>query len=317
MTTNRDKTIAVLGPRGRVGAAAVEAFLSAGWEVRGVVRPGADWNPPVGATRLEANALDVPALTAALRGCAVVFNGLNPPYTDWPTKAVPLAEAVVEAAVAAGVETHLFPANVYNYGSELPEACDRTTGFSAGTVRKARIRIDMEACFRASADRLQSFVLRAGDFYGQGRGSWMDLMVAKRLAKGVLTYPGPMHLKHAWAYLPDLAATFVAAAERRASLPRYQAALFEGHSFTGAELQSELSALMGRELRVAKVPWFWMRFMGWVMPLLREVCEMEYLWRRSHRLVDNEVARWIQPTPLREALTATLQDLGFSTSEAV
>ena len=48
-------------------------------------------------------------------------------------------------------------------------------------------------------------VIRAGDFFGGGPGSWFDLAIAKRAAAGALVYPGPLDRPHAWAYLPDLA----------------------------------------------------------------------------------------------------------------
>lgn len=293
------------------------AFREAGWSVRAVVRPGSEWKPPADVEVREADGLVPAELSSALRGCAVVFNGLNPPYWEWPEKAVPLARSVMEAAAEAGVETHLFPGNVYNYGESIPEVCRPGTPFSPGRVRKAHLRVEMERTFEEAAARVQTLILRAGDFYGYGLGSWMDLMVAKRLDKGTLTYPGPMNVIHAWAYLPDLAATFVAAAERRAELPRFSERMFAGHALTGQELREAFERTLGRPLKVASVPWFWMRLARPFSPMLREVCEMAYLWQRPHTLVDEEVDRWRVPaTPLDTALAQTAADLGTSPTHA-
>ena len=57
----------------------------------------------------------------------------------------------------------------------------------------------------AAAHAVDSVVIRAGDFFGgPGSGSWLDLAMATRLKAGRFVYPGPPHLAHAWAYLPDL-----------------------------------------------------------------------------------------------------------------
>jgi len=54
-----------------------------------------------------------------------------------------------------------------------------------------------------------AIILRAGDFYGSGRGSWFDLVVAKEASGGRVTYPGPLDVLHEWAYLPDFASALL------------------------------------------------------------------------------------------------------------
>ena len=74
--------------------------------------------------------------------------------------------------------------------------------------------LEAELQQRAQAGRLRAVVIRAGDFFGAGSGSWLDLAIAKDVAKGRLVYPGPLDLPHAWAYLPDLARAFVRIAQQ-------------------------------------------------------------------------------------------------------
>jgi hypothetical protein len=69
---------------------------------------------------------------------------------------------------------------------------------------------------------VKSIVIRAGDFFGSGSGTWFDQAISKDLRKGVVTYPGPPDVPTAWAYLPDLARTFVAVAARRAQLGSFE-----------------------------------------------------------------------------------------------
>ena len=76
------------------------------------------------------------------------------------------------------------------------------------TMRKGRMRVEIEQRIREACDRgMRAIVLRAGDFFGCGRGSWFDLVVVKELEKNRLTYPGPDDVVHPWAYVPDLAET--------------------------------------------------------------------------------------------------------------
>ena len=67
---------------------------------------------------------------------------------------------------------------------------------------------------------MRAIVLRAGDFFGGGSGSWFDLVIAKEIERSRLTYPGPLDVEHAWAYLPDFAATLVRLAEQRENFAR-------------------------------------------------------------------------------------------------
>src|SRR5205807_764099 len=85
--------------------------------------------------------------------------------------------SVIDAAEAAGA-TLLFPGNLYNYGSPLPAVIDEATPMHS-TSRKGQLRVTIEQRLAEAAERgIRVIILRAGDFYGRGRGSWFDLVVA-------------------------------------------------------------------------------------------------------------------------------------------
>ena len=70
-------------------------------------------------------------------------------------------EEVIEAAKASGA-TVILPGNVYVFGNH-PGIFDTTTPHRA-TTKKGRIRMDLEAAYRAAAkDGVQTINLRAGD----------------------------------------------------------------------------------------------------------------------------------------------------------
>lgn len=302
------ETVLVLGANGRIGRAVVEAFAAAGWRVCAQMRR-APVNPlPVGVTPVICDALDTAALIDAAHGADVLINALNPDYTRWDTLVPPLAASVLAVARASGA-TLMLPGNVYNFGAELPPVLTETTPEVANTG-KARIRIALEQQMRdAAANGVRSIVIRAGDFFGGGPGSWFDLVIAKDIAKGRVTLPGPAEVPHAWAYLPDLARVFVAVAARRAELPPFETLHYAGETLTGAQLHEALQQAWGRTLKRTQLPWWLFRLASPVVPMFRALLEMRYLWLQPHRLDDTRLRSLIGDpprTPLIGALSASL-----------
>jgi nucleoside-diphosphate-sugar epimerase len=215
----------------------------------------------------------------------------------------------------------MFPGNVYNFGERMPGTLMESTP-QQPTTRKGRIRVEIENALREAArSGLRTVTIRAGDFFGgPGRGSWFDLVLVKSLAKGEMVYPGRMDVVHAWAYLPDLARTFVMVAERRAELPVFETLHFPGHSPTGEQLLQcvNRSAIRlgllppGAPLRRARLPWMLLRIGGLAVPMWRELAEMRYLWDVPHRLSGERLSKAIGAipcSPLDEAMDATLREL--------
>jgi nucleoside-diphosphate-sugar epimerase len=214
--------------------------------------------------------------------------------------------------------TFMLPGNVYNFGRTMPALLCPDTPQRPDTV-KGRIRVQLEAEMQQrAAQGLRSVVLRAGDFYGGGPGSWMDKVVLASLAQRKLVYPGPLDVPHAWAYLPDLARAFVAVAACD-ELPAFTRLHFAGHTWTGAQLLAALeraAASLGQGpkagWRRGSLPWPLLRMGGWVVPMWRALAEMEYLWRVPHALDGAALQARVgdlPSTPLDTALRHTLQGL--------
>ncbi len=311
METEAKSTVLILGARGRLGTALVSAFGTAGWRVLQQARAavGRDLTNVI-----AADARDVATVVRAAKASAgqvdVVINATNPVYTRWAKEAEPLNRAAIEITQALGA-TLMFPGNVYNFGAALPEVlCSDTTQHAE--TRKGRIRINMElAIKRATNSGMQGIVIRAGDFFGCNTGSWFDQAIAKDLPKGKLTFPGPLNLPHAWAYVPDLARTFVRVAEARAGLRSFEQVHFAGHTVTGHDVIASIEQCTGRTLRVGQLPWALIRAVGLVKPLWRELAEMSYLWQRPHQLLtDASHAPLIAATtPFDDAISASVSAL--------
>ncbi len=309
-----NQTVLVLGANGRLGRAAVLAFSAAGWQVRAQLRRPPRAPLPAGVQLLQCDAQDLPALTAAGQGAPVIVNALSPDYTQWARLLPPITATTLALARATGA-TLMLPGNVYNFGNQLPPVLTETTPFAA-THPKAAQRMALEAALAdAAAAGVRSIVIRAGDFLGDA-GTWLDLAMAKGLARGRFTQMGPANLPHAWAWLPDLAQTFVQVAARRAALPAHAVLHFPGLTLTGAQLQQACAAALGRPLQTRQFPWPLLRLATPFSPMLRSLFEMRYLWQRPHSLDGSRLQALlgtVPQTPVDSVVRQCIDSLGLPT----
>jgi nucleoside-diphosphate-sugar epimerase len=303
--------ILVLGAAGRLGFVSAETFRDAGWQVKGLVRPGRAGAVPRRVEAVEAVTRD--DAVAAAQSCDVVLNALNPAITQWSKNALSLAHGAIAAAEGSGA-TLLFPGSVWNYGRAMPPLLDESTPMQP-TTRKGGMRVEIEQRIREATERgMRAIVLRGGDFFGGGRGSWFDLVIAKDIARQRLTYPGPPDVVHAWAYLPDFADTLVQLAERRAEFGALEAFGFPGHAVTGNELIAAIETITRAKFNIRPMSWWLLKSFGQLLAMGRELSELEYLWRVPHAISGDKLRAaigTIPHTPLVPAVSASLRALGY------
>jgi nucleoside-diphosphate-sugar epimerase len=305
--------ILVLGAAGQLGRAAAQAFCAAGWSVASLVRGSAGSTIAPGTGLIEVDARDTTAVIEAARGADVVLNALNVPFTQWAASALPLAETAIAAARENGA-TLVFPGNLYVYGAKIPAIADERTPVDP-TSRKGAIRSAIEARLRAAAEQegMRVIILRSGDFFGAGAGSYFDRMLVRDIASGRLTYPGPLDVVHEWAYLPDLAEALRRLVDARAALAPFAQFGFPGHAVTGREMVGAISRACGRGFTVSSMPWTMLRLLGTVVPIFRELSEVAYLWSTPHAIDGTRLAAVIGDipfTPLDRAVASALVELG-------
>ena len=326
MSTQR--TVLILGARGRFGLAAVRAFAQSDWQVLAQVRPGAqksdELGPFPGVTRLSIGMADQQALLDAATGASVVVHALNPLYTNKEWRTVAPALLAQSIALTRALNACLMlPGNVYNYGEDMPTVLREDTPQRAKTVKgQARIAMEQDLAQACGDGQMQAVVIRAGDFFGCGKGSWLDQAMVPKLAKGQMTYPGDMNTARAWAYLPDLAKTFVAVAEKRAELPAFDTFNFSGYALTGNDWVNALTSVAQEQgwvkskgaLKVGSLPWPLIRMGSVFNPVWASLLEMRYLWDRTHRLDGAKLSAFLGEEPHTDfsaALLSSLQDLGL------
>ena len=220
------------------------------------------------------------------------------------------------AAAKAHGAVHLFPGNIYHYGSTLPDTLTPET-LARPDHQKAHIRVQMEQLFAdaAKSDDVQTIMLRAGDFFGgDGTGSWFDLVICNKVTSGKMTYPGNPDIVHAWAYLPDMAKAFVGLAERAPTLSAFENFHFEGHNITGKQMHQAIEAVMGKKIKRGSLPGFIIKIMGWFNPQMREVHEVFYQWNTPHAVKDEGLGSVIDVVPhtsLNQAVKEALKGQGI------
>lgn len=321
---NIPSTVLILGARGRFGLAAARAFAAAGWRVLAQMRPGSAGPAVPGVQWLAVALEDSAALAALAQGAQVVVHALNPRYTRraWRAQVPALMHASIRVSRALGA-TLMLPGNVYNFGASMPELLREDTPQQArGVMGRARIALEQQLEHATRGGDLKAVVIRAGDFFGSGTGSWFDQLLAKDLRRGKFTYRGPFDVPTAWAYLPDLASTFARVAARRDQLPAFEVLHFAGHSLTGQQWVALLTPVAREQgwvprsapLRTGSLPVPLLRLGGLVMPTWAALGDTLYLWSTPHRLANDRLTALIgqEPhTPLPEAVRSALAGLGM------
>ncbi|NVO56777.1 sugar nucleotide-binding protein [Rhodobacteraceae bacterium B1Z28] len=281
------QTVLTLGSTGRFGRNAERAFRNAGWTVRSFDRK-------------------TEQLELAAQGVDVIVNAWNPPYPDWARLVPKLHQQVIDVASRTGA-TVIVPSNVYVFGADTPSPWSGETPHLAQNPL-GRVRIEMEEAYRASTVR--TIILRAGDFIDTCvSGNWFDQVMIRHLSRGRLVYPGNPGIRHAWAYLPDLARTAVALAEIRDNLPRFSDVPFAGYTLTGTEIAQCLSRVTGRDVSVKPMNWWPLHLARPFWRMAPHLLEMRYLWHVPHRLDGTHLAdllKEVEQTGLDDALRAAI-----------
>lgn len=318
------ETVLVLGARGRLGSALVKAFAEAGWRVLAQVRPGAPTPSWPGVQWLPHPLEALPALAALAGGAEVVVHALNPPYSPaaWRRDAQAMLAAALNLSRQWGA-TLMLPGNVYNYGEQMPPLLREDTPQQA-RFELGRVRIAMEAQMAeaVAAGGLRALVLRAGNFFGQGRGTLLDALVAPRLPQGRSTWIGPQDVATPWAYLPDLAQAFVQVAARRDRLAPFDRLNFAGHQATARQWQEVLTDVAweqgwlpsGGKLKLRQIPDWVFPLVGTVVPTFAALAQTSYLFRTPHRLDNGRLLAFLGREPhtaFELAVRQALADMGL------
>jgi len=291
---------------GPIGSAIAGLLADRGESVTMVTRSGrGPAHPQI--KLVAADASDAHRLTALAEGAATVYNCANPKYTEWEKLWYPMNDAMIAAAKAAGA-VYVITGNLYGYGPQPGGHMNENTPLAA-VGRKGKVRIKM---WRDALDSgVPTVEVRGSDYLGAGAVGVFSSVLLPAMAKGRTAWaPGNPDLPHSFTYTGDMARTMVTLArDERAYGQAWHAPTLP--AVTIRDLADRYTDLTGQpRLKLRGLPRFVMRTAGLVVPMARELAEMDYQFYAPFHLDSRltEDTFGLKPTdldvPLREIATS-------------
>jgi len=307
----------ILGATGGFGKAITQQMVSQGWQVRAVTRKPVDQHGNSDQIDWIIGDLDQPdTLIDAAKHVDVIVHAVNVPYKHWNPTMVNYTRTIIE--LAHENDAHLmFVGNVYNAGIPANGMITEHTP-NAPINEKGEIREQLEDMIKvASGEGLRTTIMRFGDFFGPdvGTSNWFNICT-KAIGKNKLMFAGDADMPHTWAYLPDAAKAFAQVASRRIAeneSPNHMVLPFTGHVFSFGQLKSAFETIMGRRVKVSHAPWTIFSVLGRVVPFMRDVVSMRYLWQHDIRMDGSALTEYLGAAPehttLEQAVLNSVPDL--------
>ena len=257
---------------GPIGSAVAQFLVERGDTVTMVTRSGrGPAHPQI--KLVAADASDAPRLSALTEGAETLYNCANPKYTEWEKLWYPMNDAMIAAAKSAGA-VYVITGNLYGYGPQPGGHMTESTPLAA-VGRKGKVRIKMWR--DALNSGVRTIEVRGSDYIGAGAVGVFSSVLLPAIAKGRTAYvPGNPDLPHSFTYTGDMARTMVTlSADDRAYGQAWHAPTLP--AVTIRDLADRYTGLTGRpRLEMRAMPRFVMRTAGLVVPMAREMAEMDY-----------------------------------------
>ncbi|GAA4734010.1 NAD-dependent epimerase/dehydratase family protein [Nocardioides endophyticus] len=266
---------------GSIGSNIARLHTRRGERVRVVTRSGSGPDHPL-VEKVAVDASDATRLTELSRGARVIYHAANPPsYTMWERMLPPLQDAAIAAAKANDAVLAL-TGSMYAYGPQPDGHMDEHTPMNA-TGRKGRLRRRLWE--RAQAADIRTVEVRGSDYVGRGAAGIYSMVIGPALEKGKTAWmPGDLDTPHTFTYNKDMAAALVALSDDQRAW---------GHAWhvpsppaiSLRDLAHRYAAAAGKPpVKLVRMPRFVMRTAGYVVPIAREMAEMDYQWYSPFRM---------------------------------
>ncbi|MHA2096993.1 MAG: NAD-dependent epimerase/dehydratase family protein, partial [Candidatus Hodarchaeales archaeon] len=284
--------------------------------IRAVNRSGlADFPPEV--EIVSADALkDLESLKKAIRGASVVYHCIGlPSYTHWMKKFPIIMNNIIEAVSDNGSHTKVVYAdNLYMYGKKslekgaLSEATPHLAQGKKGKLRSTLAKILLEAHDKG---RLKATIGRGSDMYGPGvKSSILDTFVFNSVTQGKnVRMFADMSKKHGFIYIDDFGKGLVTLATSEEAngevwhLPHSEALPLKEFITKAYEAADQPPQ------KISSLPSVIVTFGGLIIPFLREVKEVAYIFKTDFEVDDRKFVntfKWTA-TPVEEGLQKTMK----------
>ena len=216
--------IFVTGATGTLGRPTVKKLVAAGHEVRALARSAA--NEPLlrqlGATPVRADLFDATSVGSAVDGCQAALHLATkiPPTSDarrrrsWVENdriRIDGTRALVDAALATGVERLVYPSVCFTYPDRGRDWIDTDTEIAPAGMLESTVTAEREVERFSDAGR-RGIVLRMGYFYGPTAPNTLDALALARRGMAPLLGRHDAYFPQIW--VDDAAAAVVAALDR-------------------------------------------------------------------------------------------------------
>jgi nucleoside-diphosphate-sugar epimerase len=245
----------------------------------------------------------------ATRGADVVYDCLNPTYDRWHEDLPPLRRGVLHGVARSGARLIQLD-NLYMYGAPEGRITEQTPIRPAS--RKGALRAALAADVLAASARgdVRVAIARASDFFGPGytRATIFGGHFYERLAAGQSLFVlGNPDMPHSYSFGPDVVRGMIALANADDDVLGQVWHLPVEPAESTRSMVERFGRSLGRGVRVLRIPDWVLWVAGFFAPMMREVREMTYQWKRPFVLDDSKFrARFGQEaTPLAEAVEET------------
>ncbi|MEU1276258.1 NAD-dependent epimerase/dehydratase family protein [Streptomyces sp. NPDC005799] len=278
---------------GSIGTNVARLLAERGRSVRIITRSGSGPEHRL-IERVAADASDPSRLTELSRGAEVIYHCANPPsYTMWERLLPPLQTAVIAAAEANDAVLAL-TGSLYAYGPQPGGRMNEQTPMAA-VGHKGRLRRRMWE--QTLAANIRTVEVRGSDFIGKGANGVYSLLIEPALKKeSVAWIPGHLDMPHTFTFNGGMAQALITlASEERAWGRAWHVP--SPPAVTIRELARRYAAAAGRPpIKLMQIPRLVTRAAGLIVPIAREMAEMDYQWYAPFHMDATETAETFRLT---------------------
>ncbi|MFD7940152.1 SDR family oxidoreductase [Streptomyces sp. NPDC059755] len=260
---------------GSIGTNVARLLAECGESVRIVTRSGSGPEHPL-VDRVAADASDPSRLTELSRGAEVIYHCANPPsYTVWERLLPPLQTAAITAAKANDAVLAL-TGSLYAYGPQPGGRMNEHTPMAA-TGHKGRLRRRMWE--QALAGGIRTVEVRGSDYIGKDANGIYSLLIKSALQKGRAAWiTGHLDMPHTFTFNGDMAQALITLASEESAWGRPWH-VPSAPAVTIRELARRYAVAAGRPpVKLIQIPRSVTRTAGLIVPIAREMAEMDYQW---------------------------------------
>jgi nucleoside-diphosphate-sugar epimerase len=245
----------------------------------------------------------------AMRDADVVYDCLNPTYNRWHEDLPPLRRGLLHGVARSRAKLIQLD-NLYMYGAPEGRITEETPIRPAS--RKGALRAGLAADVLAASARgdIRVAIARASDFFGPGytRATIFGSHFYERLVGGRSVFVvGDPDQPHSYSYGPDVVRGMITLADAGDDVLGQVWHLPVEPAESTRSMIGRFAQAIDRNVRVQRIPDIVLRVAGLFAPMMREVLEMTYQWKKPFVLDDSKFRSRFGAgaTPMRRAVEET------------